>query len=153
MLTPSITSASPWLFFKVWVAEHLEKFSSLFNIKSTYFSDNLIEMNELLIRGLNKKREDANHLTPSIAKEKLKKFKDELRTYERVGQYVSGSSNIPLKNSFRLLVKTAYKYEARLHKIAHSDKPVIKTPEHIKEAFSEMGKESVKSYFESHNAF
>lgn len=152
MLTPSINPPSPWLFFKVWIAECIENFSGLFNTNLTAFSDRLIKGNDVIIESLNIRKEKARLLTPDLAKNKLKKFKDELKTYEHIEQYISSSSNIPLKNSFRLLIKAGYKYEARLHTVAYSDVSVIETPEYVKQGLSELGKKSLSNP-QSNNAF
>lgn len=145
MLTPSINPPSPWLYIKVWIAERLRSFSSLFNTNLTIFSDRLIKANDVMIESLNIRREKARLLTPDLAKNKLKKLKNQIKTYENIEQYISSSSNIPLKNSFRLLIKACYRYEARLHTVAYSETPVIETPNYIKRGLSELGKKSLNN--------
>lgn len=143
-------TASPWLFFKVWVAEHLETISIDLN---NLLIKNIINSFDFITNTLNEMREDAIFLSPAIANKKLERFKKERKDFEEMELHISKSSNILLKKSISSLVKASYKYEARLHKIAFSDKPVIETPDYIKETLSNIGRISIKTNFESNNVF
>ncbi len=110
--------------------------------------NNLDFLTKCLMRDI----DEAKLLPPAVALKLFYKFRKQRKIYEEYEEFLSNSKNNRLRNSIKLLVKAAYKYEARLHTVGFSDKPVMKTPDYIKEGLSDIGRESVKAYFESRNA-
>ncbi|MEX8548821.1 MAG: hypothetical protein V5804_14590 [Mucilaginibacter sp.] len=153
MFTQSLNHKhAPWLSFRLWAAEHLDNFSgSLKTVVNNSLSHSFNSIEKNIIT----RTKQAALLTPSDAKEKLEAFKDDIKIFEKINDksYLSNSKNVRLRNSYKAILKAAFKYEATLHKIAFSESPIIKTPDHIKEALSETGKSSLRETTESSNVF
>jgi len=142
-------NSSPLLILKARMVEYLDNFAN--KIKDWLINDMIhdFENRKLYFSGeLDKSKE----FSASIAKSKLAALKRTIELLEKLDKSVSNIHDSNLISNFKSFKQVVYKFEARLHRIAVSENPIIETPEDLKAQISGMGLNPINKQLYPDNA-
>lgn len=124
------------ILFVSWISHHLSKFK--FSLKKWLINDM-----DTIRRKLESELLQYNTLSTQDALVRLNQIKRTLPLLERLERNIAKAPNYEIIASFNAWKKTIYKCEATLHKIAYLNSETSPTPDHLKNALSNLGLKSI----------